>query len=232
VLVRHPAAQTTLFPNGVDPALFDPAVTRPADRASLGLRRDAFVLGYAGNFGRAHAIEQVIWAADRLRHRHDIQFFLMGAGTTKPYIIQLVREMGLDNVIIRDPVPHPELPSIQRAWDAAVVPLADLPLTRGVRSAKYFEFAAMGLPVLYCGVGEGASIARAMGSVVIHPERPNALKQAILALAEMTPETLVETGKQVRSKVVLEFDRAAIALELESRLQSVVNAARSKAQSP
>lgn len=219
---RCPDCRTALFPNGVDPERFDPSRTVAADRARFGLRADSFVVGYVGNFGRAHALHQVVEAAALMADRPDVEFLLMGDGPAHADIVAMSDRLGVTSIRFAAPVPVSDLPGVHAMLDAAVVPLADLALSAGVRSAKFFELAAMELPIVYCGRGEGAEIARRCGSVVLDPERPSQLADALRALADLPLERRREMGRAARAHVVANFDRDVVADEMERLLLDVV----------
>jgi hypothetical protein len=220
VVHRAPSASTYVFPNGVDVARYDRATVTPAERSSLGLRDDAFVVGYAGNFGRFQALHQVVDAAAAVRGRANVQVLLMGDGPCRDEIVSRAR--GLANVVVLDAVPADRVAAIQATWDAAVVPLADVPVQAGARPAKMFEIAAMQVPFVYCGTGEGAAIAARCDALVVPPERPAELADAIERLAALTPERRAEMGRAARAHVAAHFDRAVIAADLEAALQRLL----------
>jgi glycosyltransferase involved in cell wall biosynthesis len=220
---REPAAHTVVFPNGVDVARFDRARVAPADRAALGLKPDAFLVGYVGNFGRFQALDQVVDAASALRHRDDIRFVMIGAGPCRDEIVQ--RAATLDNVRVLDAVPNDRVAPILATLDAAVVPLADVPVQEGARPAKMFELAALEVPFVYCGGGEGAAIARACAMPVVPPEQPAALAAAIETMAATPAEERAASGRTARAHVIAHFDRAVIAERMERVLEGLCEAA-------
>lgn len=80
-----------------DPDSYDAHRARHMVRQKLGLREE-FVLLYAGTLGMAHGIETLLRAAERLRHRGDITFVIVGAGAERDEICRLIGENRLSNV--------------------------------------------------------------------------------------------------------------------------------------
>ncbi|NRC55967.1 glycosyltransferase family 4 protein [Mesorhizobium sediminum] len=85
-MARHLAATTTT-PISVVHHWSDGGEIRPIERQKNELRaqwglRDKFVVGYSGNFGRAHDFSTLLEAADRLRDQNDIHFLMVGDGRT------------------------------------------------------------------------------------------------------------------------------------------------------
>lgn len=218
IRTRWPGARTLLFPNGVD---LDHFVRQPADgalRQSLGIPADVAVVGYGGNFGRAQALHQVVEAAACMVDR-PVVFLLMGAGPCRPDVEARVRELGLANVRILDPVPRADLPALQSLWDVSVVPLADAGLMQESRPSKMFELMAMEVPFVFCGRGEGADLAaESGGATVVDAERPEALAAALGRWLDAGERSRRTAGRMARAFVAGRFDRAAIADRLEEAL--------------
>ena len=73
--------------NGVDTWRYGP---RPRDAAlagQWGLNRH-FVVGYMGTHGMAHALGNVLEAADRLRGETNLRFLLVGAGAERHALME------------------------------------------------------------------------------------------------------------------------------------------------
>lgn len=218
-----PETPAVLFPNGVDLDYFQRKPRNAALLERLGIAADAHVVGYVGTFGRAQALEQVLDAADRLRERSDIAFFMMGDGPQGQKIRDMARERELRNVVFSPPQSRETMPSVLSSLDVAVVPLADRPVFEGARPSKMFELFAMQVPVIFCGRGEGALLARTAGAVVVDPECPEALAAEIVRLLASPCADLRAMGGRGRRFVLENYDREAIARELEHRLQQVVD---------
>ncbi len=228
VRARHPGAITFAYPNGVDTEFFRPGRRDSKVRARYGLPPGAAVVGYAGNFGRAQALEQVVEAAALLRDRSDIWFHLVGAGPCRDEVVERARASGLDRVVFSPPVPRAEVPGLLGAWDVSVVPLADAPVFAGARPSKMFELFAAGVPFVFCGRGEGAELARRSGgATIVEPEQPPGLALALTDLVDAGADARRARAEAARAFVVEEFDRRAIALLLEQRLLDLVDGARS-----
>src|SRR5437588_12027885 len=80
-------------------------------------------------------------------------------------------------------VPRDEVPGLLHAADICVVPLRDVPLFSTFIPSKIFEYFAAGKAVVGSVRGEPAQILRDGGAVVVEPEDPAALAEAIRELA-------------------------------------------------
>lgn len=212
VRARRPGADVHLFPNGVDTQLFRSAGAGAAFRGELGVEPDAFLVGYAGNFGRAQALEQVLDAAHRLVDTApEVRFVLMGGGPRREHLVERSRKLGLSNVVMVPSVPHERMPEVLSGFDVGVVPLADLPVFQGARPSKMFELMATEVPIVYCGRGEGAALARASECARVVPaEDPAALAGAIEVWRRLPAAERRRAGRLGREFVVRSFDRSFI----------------------
>ena len=72
-------------------------------RADEGWENLKIVL-YLGAHGLANNLDVILRAAGRLRGRSDIRFVLIGNGLEKKRLIALAGDLGLDNLVFRDPI--------------------------------------------------------------------------------------------------------------------------------
>ncbi|MDE2482319.1 MAG: glycosyltransferase family 4 protein [bacterium] len=172
----HPRKIVPL-PNGIDVARFTP---RPPDEVlvrDLGLEGRPVVL-YAGTHGIAQGLLGVLEAAEELGD--DALLLCIGAGPVKAAMQAFATQRGLHNVRFLAPVPLDEMPRYLSLARASIVPLVRTPLMASARPSKIFPSLACGVPVIYSGEGESAAlIERAQAGLVVPPEDPPALAQAI-----------------------------------------------------
>src|SRR5207245_616827 len=86
-----------------------------------------FKVMYLGAFVRSMAIDQMLEAASLLkqRHRDDIRFLFIGAGTYRDETIRQAREAGLDNVEFPPPVAKKDIARAMNDADAFIYGLRD-----------------------------------------------------------------------------------------------------------
>lgn len=171
--------------NGVNQEMFSAQAKNPEliDKYQLD---DQFVVGYIGTHGMAHNLDNVVAAADALRHRDDLTFIFVGAGAERNNIERLVEQKQLKNVRMIPQQPRNLMPAILALCDLSLIPLRDEPLFATVIPSKLFESMAMGVPVLMAlPEGEATSMVKASEcGEVIAPANPLLMASTISNLAD------------------------------------------------
>lgn len=160
---------------------------------------DKFVVLYAGNFGRVHNFEDLIDAAEKLRHEPQIIFVLVGEGAVKEALFREASLRGLSNLLIVPFEPRSRLPEVLAAADVSVILLG-----RGMAGlsvpSKIYSILASGQPIVAC-VEEESDIARIVreskSGFVTGPGEPEALARAVKELFEK-PELKSQLGANAR----------------------------------
>jgi colanic acid biosynthesis glycosyl transferase WcaI len=195
--------------NGVETQLFAPQPFAAA-KADLGLE-EKFVVSYIGTMGMAHGLETVIAAAAQLQQHPDICFLFIGEGAEKERIIALARDRNLTNLQFLDQQPRETIPAYIAASDACLVPLKKSDVFKTVIPTKMLEFMSCARPVILGVDGQARAIVeKAQAGIVVEPENPRALADAILYLAE-NMDLCTELGRNGRELILREFSRRATA---------------------
>jgi len=170
--------------NGVDLERYAPRERDEATAHEFGVE-GKFVVGYLGTHGLAHALENVLHAADRLRGLPEVHFLFVGSGAAKPALVSEAERLGLENVSFHDPVAKERMPELWSLCDTVLVHLKDTPVFETVIPSKIFEAMGMGRPVLLAGPeGEAAAILRETDAGLWVPaEDPEFLARAVRELA-------------------------------------------------
>lgn len=196
--------------NGVDLSFYQPNNHINRIRENLGLQ-EKFVVSYIGTIGMAHALDQVIRVAERLRGVTDIVFLLVGSGATREILIHEKERKNLANVIFIEKQPKKLVPSFYAASDACLVTLKNSPLFQAVIPSKIFEIMAMAKPIILGVDGEARQIVeKAMAGIFVEPENDEKLEKAILKLYKNKKERQI-LGQNGRNFVEKYFDRNKLA---------------------
>ena len=208
--------------NGVDLDLFEPRQKSQAVAEKLSVA-GKFVVAYIGTHGMAHALDNVLLAAERLKACHGIRFVFVGDGARKPGLVAMARERNLDNVVFHDALPRSAMPDIWSVTDVALVHLKDDPVFATVIPSKIFEAFAMARPVLIAAPrGEAANIVTDAGAGVwVAPEDPDMLASAVEGIAADQAE-LDRFGRNAR-EAARQHSRDRRASDMLAVLESVVS---------
>jgi len=195
---RIPPGKISVVENGVEPGLFTPGEGSDEVKNELGIR-GKFVVAYTGTMGLAHGLRTVVEAAARLQRDYpDIQFILVGEGTDKEALSEMVRSRGLGNIRFLPKQPREKMPDIIRASEVCLVLLKKAEVFKTVIPTKMLEFMACGRPVILGVDGQARKVLEAAGAgIFVEPEDPNALVRALTRLykEDGLRRTLGENGR-------------------------------------
>jgi len=167
-----------------------------------------FVVGYSGNFGRAHDFATVLDAAAALRDLRHIHFLFVGDGAQRPWVEARVASLELTEASLRPYQPLDQLALSLSVPDVHLVSLK--PELEGlIVPSKFYSVLAAGRPVLFVGDPKG-EIARRIeeaGCGRVFPVGAAAeLAAAIRDLAGQ-PAQVAEMGERARALWASRFQR-------------------------
>lgn len=137
----------------------DKAIVR-SDEHSYELRREwgfnasDFIVGYSGNLGRAHDLDTILDAAERLQHVEQIKFLFIGGGHKHDYLVQQIHKRRLGNIVLKPYQPRSQLQqslSLPNLHWASLIP----ELEGYIVPSKLYGIAAAGRPLLMIGETDG-----------------------------------------------------------------------------
>ncbi len=167
---------------------------------------------YAGTVGLAHGLGVLVDAAEELERREDgagVGVTIAGDGAEAPSLRARLADGGPPGVRMLGAVPADRIPALYAESDVAVVMLRDLPIFEGALPTKMLEAMAAGRPVVLAARGEAARlIEREKCGVVVPPEDPRALADALSALAA-DPARRAALGAAGRRAAERDFGRDA-----------------------
>jgi colanic acid biosynthesis glycosyl transferase WcaI len=157
---------------------------------------DRFRIVFAGNMGKAQALDAVLDAACLLQDESSkISIVFIGGGVEVPQLRRRAEVLGLRNVVFLPPVPMSQVGVILRAADALMVHLRRDPLFEVTIPSKTQAYMAVGRPILLAVAGDAAELVqRSGGGIVAEPQNPESIAAAARTLAGMTREALAAMG--------------------------------------
>lgn len=145
---------------------------------------DKFRILFAGNMGKAQALDAVLGAAALLQvSAPRLIFVFLGGGVEVSRLQQEAADKSLSNVVFLPAVPMAEVGSYLEAADALLVHLKKDPLFTITIPSKTQAYMAVGKPILMAVEGDAADLIReSQCGWVAEPENPEAIAEAALSL--------------------------------------------------
>lgn len=149
-----------------------------------------FRILFAGNMGRAQALDVVLSAAKILEIKApEIEFVFVGGGLEVENLKKLAKKLELNNVDFLPPVPMSTVGNYLRSADALLVHLKKDDLFKITIPSKTQAYMASGRPLLMAVDGDAAELVTKSGSgVVASSGDANSISDAAIALFSATDD--------------------------------------------
>jgi len=198
-LAGQAVTNTSCIPNWADGELI-----QPLSHASNPIHQEwnpdkKFLVGYSGNFGRAHSFDEVLEAMSLLEVRPEIHFVLIGEGAGLDRLLEAVESKKLHNVSFRPYQSQDTLSNSLGAIDLHLVTLKE-GMEGLVLPSKIYGVLAAGRPIAFIGDenGEIADLihAKKIGFTVGHGDGAGLAEQ--IQLLAGSAEKLPQMGAKAR----------------------------------
>ena len=205
-----------VIPNWSDPTEVTPCDSDNAFAAEHGINGD-FVVQYAGNLGASQRLDLVVECAEELAGE-GIQFVIIGSGTSRERIEEMVRSREVPNVTLLPTQPRERLSEVLAACDVALVPL-----TAGMSEtsfpSKIYTIMASARPMV-AALDEGSSprqfIEHHECGIAIDPDEASQMIAGIRTL-KRDPQRCHKMGQQARRSIV-ELDQRQASIDAYEHL--------------
>lgn len=192
------AEKWTYVPNGVDAEEWRIREPLPADahEALQAVKaRRLPVVGYAGTHGLANALDVLLDAACLLKGR--VEFVLVGTGPERERLLRRVSDENLCNVTMLPSVSKASIPALLAAIDIAFIGWHPNPLYRfGISPNKLMDYMMAGKPIVHSVAAGNDPVAEVGCGITVRPNDPEAIAEAVLFLAAMSPEEKWKMGQK------------------------------------
>lgn len=167
------------FPNSVDPDV--PAGAPDPLPLELSSRlAQKFCVVFAGNLGKAQALETVVQAAVLLRDEPQISLVLVGSGSMLEWVQGQKTLLKLDNLDLPGRFPAESMPELFRQASALLVTLKGGGVLAHTVPSKIQAYLAAGRPIVAALQGESGKVVEDAGAgMVCAPEDAQALATCI-----------------------------------------------------
>lgn len=163
--------------------------------------KNSFNVVFAGNVGRAQALEVILDAALlSIKNNEQIKFFIVGDGLALDELKKIKKEKFIHNLYFLPPVPMNKIGTILNSADALLVHLKKDSLFKITIPSKVQAYMAVGKPII-SGLDGNANelIKDAKCGVIFESENPKQLFDATKRLANMSSPELIKMGENASS---------------------------------
>lgn len=197
-----PREKIHLAPNAVDDSLLTAQYDGASFRRAMGIEDREIVVGSVSSIVAYEGFATLLRAAALLRDEgNPVRVLIVGDGTERENLLELVEELKLTSAILPGRVGPEEALQAQDAIDIFVCPREDLRVTRLVTPLKPVEAMALGKPVVLSDLPALSELVGSDGAgELVAPGDPAALAEALGALAQ-DPAKRAEMGEAGRAEV-------------------------------
>jgi glycosyltransferase involved in cell wall biosynthesis len=190
-------AKFAYVPNGID--ITDYRVEENSTGKQVAeISKNKFTILYAGSFGIANHLDQLMRVARSLKSESDIAFVLIGNGPHKTKLIEETRD--LPNVHFLPHVPKEQIPFILKQADVGFIGFVKTDLYQfGVSPNKIFDYMAAELPILMVLDSQDDIIEKANAGLTVRSDEIEDIKAGIIQLKSLAADKLVQLGKNGRN---------------------------------
>ena len=190
---------------------------KPAKLKYQQLMQNKFNIVFAGNMGKAQALDIILEVAKNLQNFPDIQFVFVGGGTETERLKQRSSIEGIPNAIFIPRMPMAEVGGILELSNLLLVHLKKDPLFEITLPSKTQAYMAMGKPILMAVAGDAAELVqKAQCGCIAISEDAASIQQAILEIYQLPASEQQKMGINARNFYIQE-------LSLESGVKQFVS---------
>jgi len=180
-----------------------------------------FVVGYAGSFGKANALDEIFEAAKILDNTHPhIKFVLIGEGPLKSFYQEKYK--SLRNIFFFSAVPKLELQELLQKTDILINTWLDKAIYRfGISPNKWIDYMYAAKPIVVAFNGYKCIIDEAACGIFIPAQNTEALANAIIGFSKMNEEELNSMGAKGKKYLINKLSYEHLSNDFYKKLLSV-----------
>jgi glycosyltransferase involved in cell wall biosynthesis len=227
-LIQHGLKNRKFFyiPNGFSKSEFDSdELPLPEEHRQL-LEKlktgSKLIIGYTGGHEPSNALKSFISAANYYADNHSIAFVLVGDGSQKPALMEMVKALNQNNIFFLPPVSKSSIPNLLSQFDILYAGGVKSILLHsyGTSFNKIIDYMLAEKPIIFA-VDEPDSLIEEVGcGVRIPAENEAELVKAIKFLSELLFEERTAMGKKGREYALKELDYTTLAHKFLNAVES------------
>lgn len=186
---------------------------------------EGFNVVFAGNLGTAQALPTILDAAQMLRERAYVRFVFVGDGSQKSWLEKEIYSRNLPNVALLGRFAPEAMPGILVQASVLLATLGKSDILARTIPAKVSTYLKAARPIIAAIDGEGGDVVVASGAGIACPaEDAAALAEAVIQLADTTPERRAQMGAAGRAYYERTFEPTMLTKRLLAIFRVVIDA--------
>jgi glycosyltransferase involved in cell wall biosynthesis len=187
----------------------------------FGLRKDSFKVIHFGALGLANGAMTIIESAKLLKGSSEIEFVLIGGGSTEEDLIKECKKHGMTNVHFLGSFAMDKTSEIVNICDLSVVSFMDLPILFTNSPNKLFDSLSAGKPIIVNSAGWTKDLVEQSNcGFYVDPNRPQELVDRILYL-QLNPEIVNNMGIASRKLAERKYDKSILSKQFVDVVKQV-----------
>jgi colanic acid biosynthesis glycosyl transferase WcaI len=226
-----PAEKLTLIPLWGDTEKVYPIPNASKFRGDNKVGSDKFLIMHTGNMGKKQDLMNVIRAAALLKDQKDVRWLLVGQGEERATLEQALRDQNLQNVTLLPLQPEETLAEMYSSADVLLLNQRAT-VVDSVIPSKLLTYMAAGRAVVAAVSDQSETaryIARAKCGVIVEPDNPAVLADAVLSLKQAS-DLRSKLGANGRTYVEENFTKRKILEEYDVLLSRYASGVRPGAE--
>ena len=175
--------------------------------------KDKFIVGYAGTFGIANALDSFIEAAKISKNFENIVFVLVGDGKEKEKLLKLSKNCS--NIYILDAVKKNQIQSVLNYFDVCYLGWKKENIYNyGIAANKLFDYMFSNKPILHSCNANIDIVKISNSGISVEAENPFAISQGAIFLYNISNEERKLMGDYAKKYVIDNHDYSLIVKKL------------------
>jgi glycosyltransferase involved in cell wall biosynthesis len=188
------------------------------------LFEEKFCLVFAGNLGKAQALDTIVESAKKLYYLNDLKIIFLGDGIMKSHLKNRISKENIHNIILAGSYPSDMIQEFYKRAQGLIVTLVNDPILSLTIPSKIQSYLAASKPIIGSLSGEGADIIiKANAGIVCSPENPDELAKNITKFYELSEKTRQKMGEAGYSYYKENF-------EMKKQTQNLINIFKNRLQ--
>ncbi|HZJ76470.1 MAG TPA: glycosyltransferase family 4 protein [Oscillospiraceae bacterium] len=203
------------IPHGLDTEEFDKSGNLGDEILDAKLKKvldNNFCITYTGSLSKSEGLPTFVQSAKYLKGISDIRLIIVGSGSEKENLENIIKQENLNNVIMIDRQPRNTMALTLRKSKILFCGLMDRKAFKyGISKNKFYDYMASERPIIFASNVRGSLIDKAKAGITIKPHEPKNLAATIKYIYENIDTIGREFGKNGRKFVEMYHTNKKIA---------------------